>query len=93
MVRLGRYVNDGSFCIDKKLVENAVRPVDLGRNTSCFAGITMLRLYTLWSVAAKLWGGDSSEWMEDVLVRVPGNENNRETLRELLPDRWVKQTN
>ena len=31
MVRLGRYGNDGSFCIDKKLVENDVRTVDLGR--------------------------------------------------------------
>ena len=29
MPRLGRYVNDGRFCIDKKLVENAGRPVDL----------------------------------------------------------------
>ena len=55
MPRLGRYVNDGRFCIDKNLVENAVRTVDLGRKTSCSAGITMLLSYTLWSVAAKLW--------------------------------------
>ena len=33
------------------------------------------------------------EWMEDVLLRIPGNENNRETLRELLPGKWAKQTN
>ena len=32
------------------------------------------------------------EWMEDVLLRIPGNENNRDALRELLPDRWVKQS-
>ena len=32
------------------------------------------------------------EWMEDVLLRIPGNENNREALRELLPDKWAKQT-
>ena len=56
MARLGRYVNDGRFCIDKKLVENAGRAVDLGRKTSCFAGATMLLSYTLWSVAARLWG-------------------------------------
>lgn len=37
MARLGRYVNDGRFCIDKKLVENAVRPLDWGRKTSCLA--------------------------------------------------------
>ena len=33
------------------------------------------------------------EWMEDVLLRIPGNENNREALRELLPDKWAKQNN
>ena len=59
MPRLGRYVNEGRFCIDNNLVENAVRPLDLGRKTSCFAGITMLLSYTLWSVAAKLWGGET----------------------------------
>ena len=36
---------------------------------------------------------DPREWMEDVLLRIPGKENNREALRELLPDRWAKQTN
>ena len=36
---------------------------------------------------------DPREWMEDVLLRITGNENNREALRELLPDRWAKQTN
>ena len=36
---------------------------------------------------------NSREWMEHVLYRIPGNENNREALRELLPDNWAKQTN
>lgn len=36
---------------------------------------------------------DPRKWMEDVLLRIPGNENNREALRELLPDKWAKQTN
>ena len=42
MLRLGRCVNEGRFCIDNNLVENAGRPVDWGRKTSCFAGITMM---------------------------------------------------
>ena len=92
MPRLGRYVNDGRFCIDKKLVENAGRPVDLERKTSYSAGITMLLSYTLWSVAAKLWRGDPSEWMEDVLLRITGNENKRDVLRGLLPGREAKKT-
>ena len=35
------------------------------------------------------------EWMEDILLRIPGNENNREALRELLPFKTyiAKQTN
>ena len=35
MPKLGRYVNDGRFCIDKNLVENAVRPLALGRLRCC----------------------------------------------------------
>jgi len=31
--------------------------------------------------------------MEDVLLRIPDNEKNREALRDLLPDWWAKQTN
>ncbi len=58
---------------------------------SCFAGITMLLSYTIWSVAAKLWGGDFLEWMEDVLVRMPGNENKRDVLRGLLRGKWGKE--
>ena len=38
-------------------------------------------------------GKDPREWMEYVLVRFPGNENNRAILRDLLPDRWTKQSN
>lgn len=41
----------------------------------------------------KALGVDPREWMEDVLLRIPGNENNRDALRELLPDRWAKQAN
>lgn len=42
--------------------------------------------------SCKALGVDPREWMEDVLFRIPGNENNRETLRELLPDKWAKQS-
>ena len=33
------------------------------------------------------------EWMKDVLLRIPGKENNREALRKLLPDKWAKKSN
>ena len=35
-------------------------------------------------------GGDPSEWMEDVLLRVPGDENKRDVIRGLLPGRGAK---
>ena len=78
----------GASALTRMLVENDVRTVDLGRKTSCFAGITMLLSYTLWSVAAKLWGGD----LEDVLLRMPGNENKRDVIRGLLAGRGAKKT-
>ncbi len=42
--------------------------------------------------SCKAMGVDPREWMEDVLLRIPGSDSNRETLRELLPERWAKQT-
>ena len=41
----------------------------------------------------KAVGEDPREWMEDVLVRIPGNEKNREALRDILPDKWAKSSN
>ena len=49
-------------------------------------------VYSLVS-SCKAMGVDPREWMEDVLLRIPGNESNRDVLRRLLPDRWAKQTN
>lgn len=97
MPRLGRYVNDGRFCIDNNLVENAVRPLALGRKNFLFCGnhdaaVRAAIVYSLVS-SCKAMGVDPREWMEDVMLRIPGNENNRGALRELLPDRWAKQTN
>ena len=48
---------------------------------------------TMMRISCKELDLDPREWMEDVLLRIPGNENNREALRELLPDKWAKQTN
>lgn len=36
--RLIRYVNDGRFCIDSNLVENAIRLLALGRKNFLFCG-------------------------------------------------------
>ena len=44
-------------------------------------------------ISCKALEANPREWMENVLLRIPGNENNREALRKLLPDKWAKQTN
>lgn len=97
MPRLGRYVNDGRFFIDNNLVENAVRPLALGRKSFLFCGnhdaaVRAAIVYSLVS-SCKAMGVDPREWMEDVMLRISGNENNRDALRGVLPDRWAKQTN
>ncbi|MCI2107829.1 MAG: transposase domain-containing protein [Bacteroidales bacterium] len=43
--------------------------------------------------SCKALGIDLREWKEDAMLRIHGNENNREALRELLPDKWTKRTN
>ena len=96
MPRLGRYVNDGRFCIDNNLVENAVRPLALGRKNFLFcgnheAGVRAAIVYSLVG-SCKALDVDPREWMEDVLLRIHGNENNRVALRQLLPDRWQNPT-
>ena len=93
---LSRYVNDGRFCIDNNLVENAIRPLALGRKNYLFCGNhdAAVRAAIVYSLvdSCKALDVNPREWMEDVLLRIPGNENNREALRELLPDKWAKQT-
>ena len=42
--RLSRYVNDGRINIDNNLIENAIRPLALGRRTICSVAMTHLRI-------------------------------------------------
>lgn len=95
--RLSRYVNDGRFCIDNNLVENAIRPLALGRKNFLFCGNhdAAIRAAIVYSLvdSCKALDVDPREWMEDILLRISGNENNRDALRELLPDKWAKQSN
>ena len=65
------------------------RAQDTNRND---AAVRAAIVYSL-ADSCKALDVNPREWMEDILLRIPGNENNRETLRELLPDKWAKQTN
>lgn len=92
--RLGRYVNDGRFRIDNNLVENAIRPLALGRKNFLFCGNhdAAIRAAIIYSLigSCKAVGVDPRQWMEDVLVRISECENNKEALTKLLPSRWTE---
>jgi len=88
--RLKRYLDDGHFEIDNNLVENAIRPVALGRKNYLFAGShngaeRAAILYTLISTA-KLHGHDPYEYLKDVISRIADHPYNR--LEDLLPANW-----
>lgn len=69
--RLSRYVNDGRFRIDNNLVENAIRPLALGRKNWLFCGNhdAAVRAAIVYSLVdtCKALNVDPREWMEDVL--------------------------
>lgn len=87
--RLSRYVNDGRINIDNNLIENAIRPLALGRKNYLFAGnhdaaIRAAIIYSLFS-SCKAARVDTRIWLEDVLVRLPGYKGD---LAGLLPSNW-----
>ena len=87
--RLGRYVLDGRYNIDNNGIENAIRPLALGRKNFLFAGnhdaaIRAAIVYSLFS-CCKAAGINTRSWLEDVLRRIP-TEKNMETL---LPGHWT----
>lgn len=90
--RLSRYVNDGRFCIDNNLVENAIRPLALGRKNFLFCGNHDAAIVYSLIGSCKAAEVDPREWLEDILLKIPENGTDRSTLRELLPSRWAKKT-
>ncbi len=90
--KLGRYTKDGRLQIDNNLVENAIRPVAIGRKNYLFAGshdgarrAAMLYSFT---GTCKMSNVNPFEWLRDILSRMPNYPVNK--LEELLPNNWVK---
>lgn len=91
--RLSRYVLDGRYHIDNNGIENAIRPLALGRKNYLFAGnhdaaIRAAIIYSLFS-SCKAAGVDTRIWLEDVLVRLPEYKGD---LAALLPSNWKQLT-
>jgi transposase len=80
---------DGRIELDNNLIENAIRPLALGRRNYLFAGSHKAArhaamLYSFFG-SCKMQGTNPMEWLTDTLGRLPGH--NIQRLDELLPGR------
>ncbi|XVJ69179.1 MAG: IS66 family transposase [Rhizobacter sp.] len=85
------HLADARIPIDNNAVENAIRPLALGRKNWLFVGSQQAgeRAAVLMTLieSAKLNGHDAWVYLKDVLTKLPTWPNSR--LHELLPHRWV----
>ena len=85
--KLMLYTSDGKLEIDNNLVENAIRPVAIGRKNYLFAGSHngAKRAAMLYSFlgTCKINGVNPFEWLRATLEKIPTHPVNR--LTELLP--------
>lgn len=88
--RLSRYVLDGRYNIDNNGIENAIRPLALGRKNYLFAGnhAAAVRAAMAYSMIAscKAAAVDVRSWLVDVLGRIPSYKG---PWRDLLPAHWA----
>ncbi len=88
--KLTRYAEDGHVEIDNNLVENAIRPIALGRRNYLFAGSheAAQRAAVIYSLLAtcKKHEVNPHAWMTDVLTRIPTHPH--KLIGEMLPHRW-----
>lgn len=92
MDRLSRYVNDGRLQLDNNLIENAIRPLAIGRKNWLFcanedSATRAAIVYTL-IACCKIADVDTSQWMEDALRKLPYYKRDNKDLSELLPENW-----
>jgi transposase len=84
------HLQDARIPIDNNAVENAIRPIALGRKNWLFVGSQQAgeRAAVLMSLieSAKLNGHDAWAYLKDILTKLPTWPNSR--LEELLPHRW-----
>ena len=88
--RLSRYVLDGRYHIDNNRVENAIRPLAIGRKNYLFCGnhdaaVRAAIVYSLFS-SCKARGIDTRTWLEDTLKRLPTEKD----IDSLLPCNFRK---
>ncbi|MDF1547248.1 MAG: transposase domain-containing protein [Bacteroidales bacterium] len=87
------YLEDGKYEIDNTLIENAIRPLALGRKNYLFAGShsaaqEAAMMYSFFATC-KINQVEPLAWLTDVLTRIPEHKANK--LDELLRQNWEKQ--
>jgi transposase len=91
--KLNRYCDDGRIEIDNNLIENAIRPIALGRRNYLFAGSheAAQRAAVIYSLlgTCKKHEVHVYDWLKDVLERIPTHPHKR--VKELLPHHWKKE--
>ncbi len=88
--QLMTYTTNGRLNIDNNPVENAIRPVAIGRKNYLFAGSheaaqRSAMLYSLLGTC-KLNGINPNDWMKDILTRIATHPINQ--IHLLLPHNW-----
>lgn len=87
---LTRYLDDGRYPIDNNRIENAIRPVAIGRKNWLFVGSESAgrRAAAIMSLlaTAKANGHEPHAWLLDVLTRLPTTLSRN--LGQLLPHQW-----
>lgn len=88
--RLSIYVQEARLQIDNNLVENAIRPVAIGRKNFLFAGSRegAERAAMIYSIVGSCikHGINPNEYICDILNRLP--TIGQDQIQELLPGRW-----
>jgi transposase len=92
--RLSLYTTDGRLQLDNNTIENAMRPIALGRKNFLFAGSNEggKRLALFYSLLESCKKQHVNPWkyIKDILERMPTTKTSQ--LRDLLPDRWKLQS-
>lgn len=91
--RISRYCKDGRFLIDNNGVENAIRPVAVGRKNYLFAGNDngaedYCLFYTLLGSCLQA-GSNPAQWLSDILEEIPKRKN-PVNWEELLPNNYIQ---
>lgn len=90
--RLSRNVNDGRINIDNNLIENAIRPLAIGRCNYLFCSndASAYRAAIVYSLISTCKAADVNPqtWMEDVLKKITYYQHDQRDLAELLSFNW-----